>query len=74
MNGIRFLKPKFKDLIVRDPISKNPLSNDGEVKPWSGREGNFWRRRVADGSAIICEQKIILPKEDKKKKIKKGGK
>lgn len=76
MAGVKFLKPAQKDLIVRDPITKSPLSEKGELKPWSGREGIFWRRRYKDKSVIIVEQKeeIILPKEDvNKKKKKKGG-
>ena len=75
MNGVKFLKPKYDDLIIRDPISKNPLSQKGELKPWSGREGTFWRRRVKDGSAIITEKEIpsIVEGKNIKKKKKKGG-
>jgi hypothetical protein len=74
MAGVKKLKPAQKGLIIRDPITKAPLSDKGELKPWVGREGSFWRRRVKDKSAIIVEEEIILPKEDNNKKKKKGGK
>lgn len=55
MNGYKFLKPKSNKIIIRDPISKIPLNKNGESKPWLGREGIYWRRRVKDGSCIITE-------------------
>ena len=76
MAGVKFLKPAQKGLLVRDPVTKSPLSEKGELKPWTGREGTFWRRRYKDKSVVIVEQKeeIILLKEDNnKKKKKKGG-
>lgn len=47
----RFLKP-LPGLIVRDPVSKVPLSEDGEFKPYIGSVGRYWRRRVKDGSCF----------------------
>jgi len=57
----RFLKPK-EGLIVRDPKTKIPLSEAGQVKPWIGPEGRYWRRRVKVGDASI-----INPLQNKKK-------
>jgi hypothetical protein len=56
MEGYKFIKPKNQKIIIRDPISKIPLNENGELKPWIGREGIYWRRRVKDGSCIITEQ------------------
>ena len=65
--GYRFLKPKYPGQIIRDPISRTPLSKDGELKPWVGREGTYWRRRVLEGSCVIGQK----PKQEDNKK---GGK
>lgn len=69
MDGYKFLKPKDKDMIVRDPISKVPLSQNGEFKAWIGREGTFWKRRVNDGTVVVA-----LPPSASISDIKKGGK
>jgi len=81
MEGVRFLKPAHKGLMVRDPVTKTALSDKGEFKPWVGREGIYWRRRVKDGSAIITtkkEEKAEKPKpsyesSDKTAKNKGGN-
>lgn len=39
------LYPARRGLIVRDPRSMKPLSEDGETKPKSG----FWLRRMREG-------------------------
>jgi len=53
---VRFLKPRMlpdgKPATVRDPKTKRRLPPEGESKPWDV----FWRRRVAEGGAIICEE------------------
>lgn len=78
MNDDRFLKP-IKGAIVRDPITFEPLSQDGEVKPWGGRPGIYWRRRVNEGTVIISKRpKKITVVDDKdlfnqKKFIRDGG-
>lgn len=50
----KFLIP-LKGLLLRDPRSKSVLPAEGAVKPWTGPEGRYWRRRVNDGSCIIGE-------------------
>ncbi len=55
MDGYKFLKPKFENAIIRDPVSRTPLDKNGELKPFIGSEGTFWRRRVAEGSCIIFD-------------------
>ena len=74
-----FLKP-IEGVIVRDPITGAPLDKKGEYKPWYGSGlARYWRRRVRDGSVIICnpptqekqetelrDRKRTRRKEDKK--------
>ena len=48
----RWLVP-LAGLIVRDPVTKSPLAETGEWKPWVGPEGRLWRKRVRRGSVII---------------------
>ena len=60
----KILIPK-EGLIVRDPGNFNPLAEAGEEKPWIGKEGRYWRRRVKDGTVSILEIKTI------KRKLKK---
>ncbi|MBU1621805.1 MAG: DUF2635 domain-containing protein, partial [Gammaproteobacteria bacterium] len=50
-----FLIPQF-GLPVRDPWSKVLMLETGEVKPLTGKEGRYWRRRINDGSVKILEQ------------------
>ena len=57
MDGYKFLKPINPNTIIRDPITKMILPPSGELKPWIGSEGTFWRRRVNDGSCLIIEIK-----------------
>jgi len=55
-------------LLVRDPLTKNPLLKEGELKPLIGREGRYWRRRIKDGGVKIGEppsQKSIASKRKK---------
>lgn len=58
----KFLKPK-QGLIVRDPVSFVPLPEDGMMKPWTGPEGRYWRRRVNCGDCSIVEQMKNKKKE-----------
>jgi hypothetical protein len=48
----RWLVP-LTGLIVRDPVTKTPLAEQGEWKPWVGPEGRLWRKRVRRGSVTI---------------------
>jgi hypothetical protein len=60
----KFLIPK-EGLLIRDPGNFNPLPETGELKPWIGKEGRYWRRRVNDGTVTIGVPKKI--KTGKKK-------
>jgi hypothetical protein len=53
-NLMKMLKPA-KGLVVRDPVSKQKLDENGEIKPWVGPEGRYWRRRVNCGDAFIVQ-------------------
>lgn len=55
MTDHRFLIPSSTGLIVRDPVNKSILSPDGMLKPWTGKQGTYWRRRVACGDCLILE-------------------
>lgn len=37
-------------LIVRDPRTKAPLSENGEIRTLHGKHGSYWRRRIQDGT------------------------
>ena len=50
------IKPE-KGLLVRDPITREPLKATGELKP----RNTYWLRRINDGSAHLVE-----PKKDAK--------
>lgn len=73
------IKP-LTGLIVRDPITKAALSPDGEVKPFVGKAGTFWRRRLRDGSVVVVKNTPSLESKKEEveiteiKKHKKGGK
>jgi len=60
-----FIRPSRIGLIVRDPVSMTPLSNDGEWKPLDGKRGNYWRRRVLDGSVTQTKPQADQPKVEK---------
>lgn len=53
------VKPK-KGLIVRDPVTREPLKANGETKPRNA----YWLRRKLEGSVTI----IDLKKSDELKK------
>ncbi len=77
MTSQHFLKPAHKGLLVRDPLTKTALSEKGEIKPWVGKDGIYWRRRLRDGSVIIAEQKTVKqssPPSNKQSEKKYGGK
>ncbi len=46
------VKPK-KGLLVRDPITRQPLDEKGEIKPRNA----YWLRRKLEGSVVITELK-----------------
>jgi hypothetical protein len=70
MEGYRFLIPK-KGLLVRDPTDKNALPEKGAFKPWIGKEGTYWRRRVIDGSVSIGKKDQPKKKTLQKKDIRR---
>jgi hypothetical protein len=65
MDGQVFIRPKYKGSIVRDPSNMSVLSENGELKPWNGREGTYWRRRVNDGSCIVMTEEEIKKLQNK---------
>jgi hypothetical protein len=62
----KFLIPG-KGLIVRDPSSFTPLAETGEEKPWTGKDGRYWKRRVKVGDAIIMSPEVNITTEIIKK-------
>ncbi|MUH95226.1 DUF2635 domain-containing protein [Aliivibrio fischeri] len=55
------IKPQ-KGLLVRDPITRTPLSEKGEIKP----RNTYWLRRIKDESVIELDK---TSKEKVKEKI-----
>jgi len=49
----KYLKPR-EGLLIRDPATMVPLPAEGEIKPWIGPEGRYWRRRVNFGDVTIA--------------------
>lgn len=47
------IKPSEKNLIIRDPLTREKLAIEGEHKPRSV----YWLRRLADGSVIEVKGK-----------------
>uniref|UniRef100_A0A6M3ITQ5 Uncharacterized protein n=1 Tax=viral metagenome TaxID=1070528 RepID=A0A6M3ITQ5_9ZZZZ len=61
----RWLVP-LPGLIVRDPVTKTPLAEEGEWKPWTGAEGRLWRKRARRGSVTIGQPPTAaMPKKSK---------
>jgi len=58
-----FLKPARAGLIVRDPISRDPLPQAGAEKP----DTQFWRRRIADGDVIEAKPEKRARTETRRK-------
>ena len=47
------IKPKVKGVLVRDPITREPLKANGEMKP----RNTYWLRRILDASVIEVDSK-----------------
>ena len=60
----KFLIPR-EGLVIRDPRTKTPLGKEGELKPWIGPEGRYWRRRVSCGDVFLKEFPIEKPARKK---------
>jgi len=58
MEKTMFVKPR-KGLIVRDPKTLSPLAENGEIKPFVGKEGTYWRRQLRDGSIGVVNSKSV---------------
>lgn len=50
--------PSSKGLLIRDPVTMTPLSEDGEIKPLRGKLGRYWRRRLKDGTVIELKKEV----------------
>ncbi|MGF1840944.1 DUF2635 domain-containing protein [Vibrio atlanticus] len=46
------IKPATKDLIVKDPITREPLKATGEEKPRNA----YWLRRLAEESVVDIDK------------------
>lgn len=49
-----FLKPK-PGLLVKDPVTGKPLTEDGETKPAT----TYWLRRLCDGDVIDIDAETV---------------
>lgn len=47
------VKPSNKDLVVRDPETRQPLKAAGEIKP----RNTYWLRRIKDKSVVEVKAK-----------------
>ncbi|MDD9158547.1 DUF2635 domain-containing protein [Aliivibrio sp. S4TY2] len=47
------IKPATKGLLVRDPVTREPLKAEGEMKPRNA----YWVRRVLDASVVEVDSK-----------------
>lgn len=50
----KFLKPA-PGLLVRNPITRKMLPEEGDFCDWNGRYGKYWRRRVMVGDCQIVD-------------------
>ena len=60
---IKKLKPATPDLVVRDPVTTNPLPAEGKAVPMT----TYWRRRLKDGDVVEATDKKPASGETKKK-------
>lgn len=51
------IKPAHPGLVVRDPLTLQPLKPEGECKPLDG----YWTRRYSDGDVIPAHLAVINP-------------
>jgi hypothetical protein len=68
----KWVIPK-EGLVVRDPRTYAPLPEIGMLKPWTGPEGRYWRRRVKFGDVVLGEApaKPKIEKVEKEKKVRR---
>lgn len=56
-DSTKAIKP-IDGIKIRDPLTKVIITKKEITVPWTGSLGNYWRRRVRDGSAdIVCSTK-----------------
>jgi hypothetical protein len=60
MSEMKFVVPT-KGQIVRFPKTYIKLPENGSNVPWSGSEGNYWRRRFAEGSIQVVDMSYASP-------------
>jgi len=65
------IKPTNPEAIIRDPITRRPLTAGGEEKP----KDHFWMRRLRDGDVQELTKKEIadLKKDAAPSKSTSGG-
>jgi len=64
-NAVETLAPTEKGLLVRDPLTKQPLPEKGMDKPMIGSEGIYWKRQIRDGSVKIVKKEVLKKTEKK---------
>lgn len=52
-----FIKPARPGLLVRDPISREPLPDTGAEKP----RDTHWLRRLREGDVVECDPPAPIP-------------
>lgn len=56
----KWVVPK-QGVLVRDPRTKTPIPVQGMLKPWTGPEGRYWRRRLNCGDITLGEAPVAKP-------------
>ena len=64
-----FIVPR-EGVLVRDPITKIPLSAKGMKVSLASPRGTYWRRRINCGDVLIVEESTMI--RAKTKKVKEG--
>ncbi|MFA1562591.1 DUF2635 domain-containing protein [Aliivibrio fischeri] len=57
------IKPQ-KGLLVRDPITRTPLNEKGEIKPRNA----YWLRRIKDESVVELTKSVSKQENNTKEK------
>lgn len=73
MVGYEYVKPTNPGGMVRDPLQRTVLPENGAWVAWVGKDGKYWRRRLNDGSIVICnppEIKEEITEIKKKREVK----
>lgn len=53
----KIVKPR-NGLLVRDPITKGIVPEDGMKVQWTGPNGTYWKRRVLQGDCELVDKDI----------------